>query len=250
MAPPFPSATKAWHTSSYPSINPGLPALSLAGKTVVVTGGGSGIGLSISRSAALAKATNLFILGRRSAVLSSATKEILALNTGTNVYPIIADIANKAQVDKAFAEIHGKFGGKLDLLITNAGYFTGLRAYGTETVDEWQTAFDINVKGFYLVTSAFIPLAKTDATIISISTAIAHLPASSFPGFSSYAATKLAGAKLLEYVQGQYPELHVVNLHPGQVTETEMAGKAKGNPRLERHIDDCELRIWRAWETC
>jgi NADP-dependent 3-hydroxy acid dehydrogenase YdfG len=88
---------------------------------------------------------------------------------------------------------------------------------------------------------AFIPAAKKDATIINISTAIAHL--FPFPGFSSYAATKLAGSKFLSYVEGEYPELRVVNVHPGQVTETEMAGKAKdneGSEHLRAHIDDGE----------
>jgi NAD(P)-dependent dehydrogenase (short-subunit alcohol dehydrogenase family) len=251
---PFPSATKTWHTSSYPSISPTNPHLSLTGKTVLITGGGAGIGFAISKSLAQANAQNLIILGRRSSVLSSASKEIQSLpNTKTKVFTISTDITNKESVDAAFVEIKRLLPGvKLDILVTNAGFFTGLRALGTETPEEWTTSFGVNVLGLYLVISAFIPLAKPDATIINISTAIAHL--FPFPGFSSYGATKLAGAKLLDYVAAANPGLRVVNVHPGQVTETEMSGKAKGSELgdLNSHIDDAQLAgdftVWVASE--
>jgi len=121
----------------------------------------------------------------------------------------------------------------LDILINNAGYYSGLRPLGTETVDEWQSAFDINVKGVYNVVTAFLANAVPDATLINITSGVAHTDP--YPGFSSYAATKLASARLMEYVQAEKPLLHVVNIHPGQVTETEMANKlAEGMA----HIDD------------
>jgi NAD(P)-dependent dehydrogenase (short-subunit alcohol dehydrogenase family) len=241
--PPYPSPTRIWHTSTYPSISPSLPHLSLAGKTVLITGGGAGIGLAISKSLAEASAKNLVIFGRRSTVLDSAVSEITSQpgNT-TKVIPIVADVSKKESVDTAFAKISELLPGvKLDILVLNAGYFSGIRPLGTESVSEWQTAFEINVLHPYLVTTAFIPLAKKDATIINISTAIAHL--FPFPGFSSYAATKLAGSKFLSYVEEENKELRIVNVHPGQVTETEMAGKAKGNKgseHLRAHIDDGE----------
>jgi hypothetical protein len=82
------------------------------------------------------------------------------------------------------------------------------------------------VLSLHLSTTAFIPLARKDATIINISTRIAHL--FPFPSYSNYAATTLAGSKFVSYVAGVYPELRVVDIHRGQVTEKEMAGKAKG----------------------
>lgn len=119
----------------------------------------------------------------------------------------------------------------------HAGYFTGPRPLGTETLDEWQKIFAINIKGVYLITTAFLKLAASNAKIINISSAISYLPAQNFSGFSSYAATKLAGTKVLEYVQAENPDITVIDVHPGQVRSTEMAGKVEG---LER-IDDAEL---------
>jgi NAD(P)-dependent dehydrogenase (short-subunit alcohol dehydrogenase family) len=112
-----------------------------------------------------------------------------------------------------------------------------LHAFGTETLDEWATAIDINIKGVYILTTAFIAMAKSDATIINVSTAMAHLPGSFRHGFSSYAATKLAGSKIIDYLQAENPALHVVEIHPGQVTETDMARKL-GEQLVLPHIDD------------
>lgn len=44
MPAPSSSFTKVWHSDTYPAINPTKPELSVAGKSVVITGGGAGIG--------------------------------------------------------------------------------------------------------------------------------------------------------------------------------------------------------------
>lgn len=235
---PFPSPTQTWHTSSYPSISPTKPSLSLAYKTILLTGGGSGIGLSIAKSIAIASAKNLIIFGRREAVLSSAAETISSTaGNKTRVLPIVCDVSKQSDVEGAFKKIKELLPGvKIDILVLNAGYFTGLRPLGTETVSEWQSAFEVNLLSLYLVTTAFLshhPENKK-GVLINTSTAVAHL--FPFPGYSSYAATKLAGAKFLSYVEDENKELRVVNVHPGQVTETEMAGKAK----KKEHIDDGE----------
>lgn len=145
-----------------------------------------------------------------------------------------ADVSKKEQVDEAFSEISNRFGGKpLDILVNNAGYYTGVRPFGTETLEEWQSAFEVNLKGVYNFTTAFIANATSDATLINISSALAHtVPAR---GYLSYIATKLAGAGLKQCIQHEEPLLHIVNMHPGQVVETEMANKYA--PNLP-HVDD------------
>jgi NAD(P)-dependent dehydrogenase (short-subunit alcohol dehydrogenase family) len=230
-----PSPTKTWHNSPYPSIDLTRPELSLAGKSIVITGGGTGIGLAISKALAIAQASRLAIIGRRSEVLSKAAAEIKDLvGDKTQVLTVSADIGNKEQVDRAFEKISTEFGEKLDVLVNNAAYFTGIRPFGTETVEEWTKAVDINIKGVYFVATAFIAKAKADATIINITSARAHLPASEAAGISSYSSSKLAGSKIMDFVQAENPSLHVVDIHPGQVRETEMAAKVKGLT----HVDD------------
>ncbi|TVY31625.1 Short chain dehydrogenase [Lachnellula occidentalis] len=231
----WPSFTKTWHRSSYPSISPNRPELSLAGKSVIVTGGGTGIGAAIALSAAQAGASHLAIIGRRSAVLEQTAESIrAATKSNTHVLPVTADLTKKEDVDAALAFIQTSFGAApLDILVSNAGFYTGARDIGAETVEEWSTNLDVNVKAVVLVVSAFLPRAAEHATIINISSGMAHLPA--IPGASSYSVTKLAATKFIEYVAGAHPEKRVVNVHPGQVAETELAGK---------HFEGWGRRVW------
>ncbi|KAG4433050.1 hypothetical protein IFR05_011468 [Cadophora sp. M221] len=246
----IPSFTKTWHSSSYPAISPSRPGLSLSGKSVVITGGGSGIGLAITKSVALAGAANIAILGRRREILAESAKAIHELvGNGTRVLTVSTDVSKKDQVDQTFTQISTEIGKPLDILILNAGYYNGVRPLGTETVDEWQTVFNINILGPYLVSTAFIAKAASDSTIVNISSAIAHLDP--FAGFSSYAATKLAGPKAMQYVQEDRPGIHVVDVHPGQIRETDMAAKATGEHyEGVSHIDDAKLAgdfvVWAA----
>ncbi|KAN0089695.1 NAD(P)-binding protein [Hyaloscypha variabilis] len=236
----FPSPVLTWHTSTYPALSPHLPTHSLAGKTVLITGGSTGIGLSIAHSIVHASAANLIILGRRPSLLASASESLTPQKGNkTNIFTIPTDVSKKSSVDVAFAKIAELLPNtKLDILILNAGYFSGLRPLGTETVEEWQSAFEVNILSPYLMISSFLHVSPASPKIINISTAIAHLPP--FQDFSSYGVTKLGGAKLMDYFAAE-KGVWVLNVHPGQVTETEMAGKAKGLKRLERHIDDGEL---------
>jgi NAD(P)-dependent dehydrogenase (short-subunit alcohol dehydrogenase family) len=150
----WPSFIKTWHKSSYPGISPTRPEISLTGKTVIITGGGAGIGAAIAKSVAPAGASHLAIIGRRSALLSKTAADIKAsTDTKTEIFPVTADLTNKEEVDKAIEQIHQEFRCRpLDILISNAGYFTDPRLLGTETVEEWTTDFGVNVKAVYLIT--------------------------------------------------------------------------------------------------
>lgn len=235
---PYPSATKTWHTSSYAGVSPSRPELSLTGKAIVITGGGSGIGLSISRAYALAGASKIAIIGRRPQILQEAVSSIQNLvGIETEIITISANIADKAQVDNAMSEIRKTFGQQLDVLVSNAGYYSGPRPLGTESAEDWQTNLEVNISGLYLTTMAFIQNAKPNATLINVSSGVVHrAPAA---GFASYAVSKIAGAKLMEYVQFEKPLLHVVNVHPGEVVETDLALKiAQALGQALDHIDD------------
>lgn len=121
MDPIFPSMTKTWRNAPYPSIDPTRPELSVKGQTVVITGGGMGIGARVAHQFVKAGAAQIAILGRTEKTLKANKESIEAENTGVKVIYVVADIVDKAAVDKAFAKITSQLG-KIDICINNAAY--------------------------------------------------------------------------------------------------------------------------------
>ncbi|KAF5011852.1 hypothetical protein F66182_15315, partial [Fusarium sp. NRRL 66182] len=121
MAAPFPSPTAKWHTTTYPTLSPTRPELSAKGKTVVITGGGTGIGAETARYFAQAGASRIALLGRREQPLLDTKASIERINSDVDVFIASTDITNKAQVDAAFDHfVGGDKPGKIDILISNA----------------------------------------------------------------------------------------------------------------------------------
>lgn len=69
------------------------------------------------------------------------------------------------------------------------------------------------------MTQAFLKVAASDAILVDLTTGIVHFPAA--PLNSAYQASKTAELRFFDSVQLEYPEMHVVHVHPG-VVPTEM----------------------------
>lgn len=223
--PVFPQPTSIWHSDTYAAISPTRPELSLAGKVAVITGGGNGIGGAIARSIAAAGCTKIVLLGRREDVLWANKARMLSVHgRSIDIVTISADISNDSQVTKAFKQAAIHFG-PLDILVNNAAYYSGLTTVDDSTVDSWYVSFDVNVRGTFLVTKAFLANSTPNATILNISSGAAHI-SPPFPGYSAYTASKVAALRFFETLQLEKPELHVINVHPGTV-ETDMSDKVR-----------------------
>jgi len=220
---PFPSLTQKWHTSPSVSISTSRPELSAKGKVVAITGGETGIGASIARAFAEAGASAIAIIGRTEKTLLSAKASIEASVHRSTVFPVKGDIVNNDSITAAFTAIHERFG-QVNIFVSNAGYLSRASSAGQTGIEDWWHGFEINVKGALTATQAFLRVAASDATVIDISSAIAHI--NPIPGFSSYSASKLAGTKLFDYLQAEYPHLHVVHVQPG-IVETTLNKKSK-----------------------
>jgi hypothetical protein len=114
----FPAPTKTYHKTAYSSIDPCRPELSAKGKTILITGGGTGIGAATAKAFAQAGASCIGILGRREQPLLDTKTEIEAEYPDTKVLAIPTDVAKKDEVDAAFAQIAAS--GKVDILVSNA----------------------------------------------------------------------------------------------------------------------------------
>ena len=153
----------------------------LEGKTALITGGTSGIGLATAK-AFVNEGAYVFITGRREAELAAAVKEI-----GRNVTAIRGDVSNLGDLERLFAQIKQEKG-KLDIVFANAGVakFAALGAI-TEELYDW--TFDINVKGLLFTVQKALPLLPDGASIILNSSVVAS---KGLPINSVYSATKAA----------------------------------------------------------
>jgi NAD(P)-dependent dehydrogenase (short-subunit alcohol dehydrogenase family) len=217
----FPSPVKTFHDDTYPSINPTSPQLSTKGKNVVISGGGSGIGPEIARSFAKSGASSISIFGRTEKSLLQTKEKLQKEYPSTKFHSYVADIVNKSSLEKVFQSIKSAVGA-IDILIANAGYMPDILPIAKADPEEWWNGFEINVKGAFNLVSAFVPVAAKNASIINISTGVAHIPY--VPGGSGYTISKLAGTRLFDYVAKEYPDFFVLNVHPG-VIKTAMDAK-------------------------
>jgi NAD(P)-dependent dehydrogenase (short-subunit alcohol dehydrogenase family) len=222
----FPSPTKTWHTTAYPSIDPSLPKLSTEGKLVVITGGGSGIGPSIARAFAKAGASDIGIIGRTESTLAATKQAIEAQFPAVAVHVAVADVTLKDTIDAAFSKIQSLSGGRaVDICVSNAGYLPDIVPTRDADIAEWWSGYEINVKGSLIVTQAFLRVAASEnAVLISVSAGAAHMPVTQLPGWSAYVSSKLAAVKVFEYVQAENPGLRVMSVHPG-IVASDMSAK-------------------------
>jgi NAD(P)-dependent dehydrogenase (short-subunit alcohol dehydrogenase family) len=153
-----------------------------AGQTVVVTGGGTGIGRATALAFAGLGATAVIITGRRKERLS----EVAELSPA--IVPVTADVTTEEGA-AAIAIAVGDQGGSLDVLVHNAGVFrfSPLAALDVATARE---VLETNVLGPVLVTKHLLPLLRSPGgAIVLVSSRGGHNPG---PGSSLYSASKAA----------------------------------------------------------
>lgn len=122
----------------------------LKGKTIIVTGGGTGLGKSMGTYFS-ALGANLVITSRRKEVLDETAKEITE-QTGYPVLPVECDVREYEQVERVMKAAKEKFG-KIDVLLNNAA---GNFISPTERLSHraFDTVVDIVLKGTYNFTLA------------------------------------------------------------------------------------------------
>ncbi len=129
---------------------------SVAGKTVVITGGSRGIGEMIARA---------YVENGAKVILSSrkaADVEALAASLGAAATPIPADLSQMPEIERFAAEV-AKVTGKVDVLFNNAGASWGA---GFDEFPEvgWDKVMDINLKSVFFVSQKLIGLLEAAAT--------------------------------------------------------------------------------------
>jgi NAD(P)-dependent dehydrogenase (short-subunit alcohol dehydrogenase family) len=151
------------------------------GKTALVTGGNSGIGLATALAFAR-EGARVVITGRDPSTLDQAKARL-----GVDSLAIRNDASRLADAT-VLAETLGRQGLRLDAVFINAGV---VRLAALEAVDErlWDDSFNTNVKGPYFLLKALTPLLNPGAAIVLNGSINAHI---GMPNSSVYAASKAA----------------------------------------------------------
>ncbi|KAJ4366477.1 hypothetical protein N0V83_008113 [Neocucurbitaria cava] len=215
----FQSPTKTFHKKTYPALDPTRPELSAKGKTIIITGGGTGIGAETAKYFAKAGAARVAILGRREQPLFDTKAAINAETPAIEVFAIPTDVTNKSEVDAAFAKV----GGTIDVLVSNAAVIGKMGNIADITTEEFLSGIITNLQGNVNVTKAFLNYAAKDGVIIETNSAAAHLNIAG--GFGSYNVSKMATARFYSSLKLEQPNLAIFSVQPGAV-DSEMSRRA------------------------
>lgn len=162
----------------------------------------------------------------RDQVLTAAAK---ANRPAPKVLCVPIDVTSQTSTEEAAKLVEKEFG-KLDILVINAGILGSHDLVADSKVDEWWEVWNVNLKGPYCVSRAFLPLMLKggDKTIIATASVGAHVV---MPGLSSYQPSKLAVLRLMEFVSKEYAiqGVSAFSIHPGNIP-TDIVGGMEGLP--------------------
>ena len=185
------------------------------GKTVLVTGGNSGIGLASAKAFA-AEGARVLITGRNRMALDRAIAEI-----GHEAAGIVNDVRQPGSA-AALAEAVADAGARLDAVFINAGS-AEFAPFDQAPESLWDKTFDTNVKGPYFAIQALLPRINRGASIVLNGSINARI---GMPNASVYAASKAALISLAKNLSAELlPRGVRVNVvSPGPV-QTPLYGK-------------------------
>ena len=184
--------------------------------TVLVTGGGRGIGRAIALAFA-APGSTVAIASRTRAELDDTGAAIR--KRGAEAVLLTVDVTDETSVANGFKALRDA-AARVDVLVNNAGVGGGQPIHKTDTAS-WRRILDTNVWGTFLVTRQAAPLLSDGGRVVNISSVLGRF---GVPGYTAYCASKHAVIGFTRALALELAERHItVNaICPGWV-ETDMA---------------------------
>jgi glucose 1-dehydrogenase len=198
-------------------------------KVALITGGGRGIGRAICVRLAQEGANIVFSGRNNDENVAETIKQIEA--TGMKAHFIQSDVSQVSAV-YAMVEETVKTFGQLDILINNAGIEINA-PFWEVTEEDYDKVMDINLKGMFFLTQAFVKYAKENnrkGVVVNNSSVHEELP---FPNFSAYCASKGGMQMVMRNLSVELAPLgiRINNVAPGAI-KTPINAKLLSDPEL------------------
>ncbi len=203
------------------------------GRTAVVTGSASGMGLAFAECFAR-EGMNVVMADIEEAALKVAAERVEA--HGATALPVVTDVADAAAMDHLGEATRDRFG-HAHVVCLNAGVSAPTLPMEELTTQDWQWTFDVNLWGVVHGIRVFLPELKAqDEGSIVVTASVAGL--TSFPWLAPYNATKHAVVSIAETLHTELANVgSKVNAHclcPGMVA-TNIGQSERNRPKELRN---------------
>ena len=169
------------------------PDAVLAGRWIVVTGASRGIGAELAR--------RLAADGARLALVARSRDALTALASELGAEPVVCDVADPAQIERAAEHIERLAGGAPDVVVNNAGVFSITAAHKT-SVELFRRTLDVNLLAPFAFVHAFLPAmrARGSGHLVTLGSVADR---NIFPGNAAYSASKYGLRALHEVLRAE-----------------------------------------------
>jgi gluconate 5-dehydrogenase len=178
-------------------------------KTVIVTGGGTGIGLTVA-GRFHQEGASVVICGRREPLLDDAVAAIAPASD--RLLAVTADIAEEADVKRLVAETFA-WRGRIDVLVNNAAAMRIDKPPEATSLAEWRSVIDTNVTGTFLCCreAGKVMIAQRSGKIVNVASMSGHIVNKYFHG-GSYEVSKAAVIMLTRTLATEWAQ-HNINVN-------------------------------------
>lgn len=204
--------------------------MQLRQKTILITGGSSGIGLELARQL-IARGNTVIVTGRDAGRLAATQTALPA------VHCVQSDVSDPRAIEALHATVLARFPA-LDVLVNNAGVMRNLDLRRPRDLADLTREIDINLSGPLRMVQQFLPhlRSRSEAAIVNVSSGLAFVPLAIAP---IYSATKAAMHSFTQSLRAQLAgtSVAVIELAPPGVETPLYRGEFEEELRGTKGMD-------------